>query len=260
MNNLIHKTAIIDPSAKIGNNVEICPYSIIEANTEIGDGCRIAYHALIAKGTKLGPKCQVFTSAVVGTIPQDLKFQDEESYLYVGEGTIIREFATLNRGTEEGGSITQVGNNCLLMAYSHVAHDCKLGNNVILANGVNMAGHVTIEDNVGISGLCVIHQFTRIGRFAYIGGGSRVPQDVPPFILTTGEPLKYLGLNVVGLKRKGFKLSQLSTIKAAYQFIYRSNLNLTQAVDAIKSELEQTEEIKEILDFIDKSDRGLIGR
>jgi len=256
----IHKTAIVDSSATIGSDVTIGAYSIVEAGTEIGDGCRIASHALIASGTKLGCECKVFKGAVVGTIPQDLKFEEEESTLIIGDGTIIREFCTLNRGTKGGGTVTSVGKNCLLMTYVHVAHDCFLGDNVILANGVNMAGHVTIEEFVGISGLCLIHQFVRIGRYAYIGGGSRISQDIPPYILTTGEPLGYYGLNSIGLKRRGFTAEQMSKVKRAYQFIYRSKLNLKQAVEAIKSDIELTEEIRIILDFIEKSERGLAGR
>lgn len=259
MNNMIHKTAVVDPAAEIGSNVEIGPFSVIEAGVEIGDNCHIASHVLVASGTQLGRECRIFKGAVVGTIPQDLKFGGEESSLIVGDGTVIREFCTMNRGTEEGGAITRVGANCLLMAYVHVAHDCFLGDNVILANGVNMAGHVTIEDFAGISGLTIIHQFVCIGRHSYIGGGSRVPKDVPPFILANGDPLRYFGLNTVGLKRRGFTSEQIANIKRAYHYIYRSRLNLTQAVEAIRNDLERTEEIKIILDFIESSERGLSG-
>ena len=260
MSNLIHQTALVASSAKIGSNVEIGPFSIVEDNTEIGENTKIASHVLIAYGTRLGNECKVHKGAVVGSIPQDLKFMDEDSTLVIGDRTVIREFCTLNRGTEGGGFVTHVGQDCLLMAYVHVAHDCQIGNNVILANGVNMAGHVIIEDCVGISGLTVIHQFVRIGCHSYIGGGSRVSQDVPPYILTTGEPLGYYGLNSIGLRRRGFKRAQLANLKRAYQFIYRTKLNLTQAVDAVKSELEATEEIAVVLNFIEKSERGLIGR
>ncbi len=259
MSNLIHQTAIVDRSVQIGNEVEIGPYSIIEAGVEIGDRCVVSSHVMIATGTRLDRGCRVFVSAVLGTIPQDLKFQGEKSSLHIGENTVIREFCTLNRGTAEGGAVTKVGSNCLLMAYVHVAHDCILGDNVILANGVNMAGHVTIEDYVGISGLTLIHQFTRIGRYSYIGGGSRVPKDVPPYILANGDPLKYFGLNTVGLKRRGFTSEQISAIKRTYHLIFRSGLNTTQAVDAVRSDLEMSEEIKIILDFIESSERGLIG-
>ncbi len=260
MNESIHKTAIVDPLARIGKDITVGPYSIIEADTEIGDGCQIGSHTVISSGTRLGRRCKLFKGTVVGTIPQDLKFCDEKSEIIVGDDTIIREFCTLNRGTADGGLVTRVGSGCLIMAYTHVAHDCMLGNNIILANGVNMAGHVTIEDYVGLSALVLIHQFVRIGQHSYIGGGSRVSQDVPPYVLMNGEPVKYFGLNSIGLKRRGFTDNRISAIKRAYQLIYRSKLNLTQAVDAIKSELEPTTEIETILDFIEKSKRGIAGR
>ncbi len=259
MNESIHQTAIVDPLARVGNDITVGPYSIIEAETDIGDGCQIGSHTVISSGTRLGQRCKVFNGAVIGTIPQDLKFCDEKSEIIVGDDTVIREFCTLNRGTLDGGLVTRVGSGCLIMAYTHVAHDCALGNNIILANGVNMTGHVTIEDYVGLSGLVLIHQFVRIGQHSYIGGGSRVSQDVPPYVLMNGEPAKYFGLNSVGLKRRGFTSDRISAIKRAYQFIYGSKLNLTQAVDAIKSELERTAEIDTILDFIEKSQRGLSG-
>lgn len=256
--NLIHQTAIIDPGAEIGDGVEVGPYSIIEQNVRIGSGCKIASHAVIASGTRLADECRIFNSAVVGNIPQDLKFEGEDSELVIGERTVIREFCTLNRGTKQEKSVTRVGSDCLLMAYVHVAHDCVIGNNVIIANATNMGGHVTIEDNVIIGGVTAIHQFVKIGRNAFIGGQGRVSQDVPPYIITVGE--KYNGINSVGLRRHGFSSEQISSIKKAYRLIYRSKLNLSQAVDAIKSELEPTEEIKTILEFIDRSSRGLTGR
>ncbi len=260
MHSRIHQTAIVDHAADIGSNVEIGPYSIIEAGVKIGDGCSIASHAVIASGTELGSGCRIFKGAVLGTIPQDLKFHGEETKLFVGERTVLREYCTLNRGTEEGGSLTRVGSDCLIMTYAHVAHDCKIGNHVILANGLTMAGHVTIEDYVGVSGLVLIHQYVRIGTYAYIGGGSRIPQDVPPYVLLNGDPARYFGVNSVGLQRTGFTDEQIAAIKRAYKYIFRSKMNLTQAVEAIRSDLEETEEIKIILDFIEKSERGLAGR
>jgi len=260
LNKSFHETSIIDPSARIGNDVVVGSYSIVEADTEIGDGCRIDSHAIIASGARLGRNCKVFNGAVVGTVPQDLKFRDEKSEILIGDETVIREYCTLNRGTTDGGLVTRIGSGCLLMAYTHVAHDCSIGDRVILANGVNMAGHVTIEDHVGMSALVLIHQFVRIGQHAYIGGGSRVSQDVPPYVLVNGEPVRYFGPNLVGLKRHGFKGEQISAIKRAYQLIYRSGLNLTQAVDAIRSELDLTNEIINILGFMEKSQRGIAGR
>ena len=256
--NKIHPTSIVDPQAHLGEDIEVGPFSIIEAGVQIGDGCRIASHVLIAGGANLGKECNIHKGAVIGTVPQDLKFDGEESVLIVGDRTTIREYCTLNRGTAEGGGITQVGSDCLLMAYSHVAHDCKLGNHVILANGVNMAGHVTIEDFVIMGGLSVIHQFAIVGQHAFIGGHGRISQDVPPYIITIGDA--YNGLNSVGLRRRGFTTKQITPIKHAYRLIYRSKLTLTNAVEAIKSELEQTEEIRIILEFIEHSKRGLVGR
>ncbi|NQU05179.1 MAG: acyl-ACP--UDP-N-acetylglucosamine O-acyltransferase, partial [Calditrichaeota bacterium] len=200
----IHKTALVDDGAQLGENIEIGPFSIVEAGVNIGDNCKIASHVLIMSGVLLADDCRVFSGAIIGTIPQDLKFDGEQSRLEIGKRTVIREYCTLNRGTSGGGGVTTVGSDCLLMAYVHVAHDCHIGDNVVLANNVTMAGHVTIENDVGISGSVLIHQFTRIGRYAYIGGGSRVPKDIPPFILANGAPLKYYGPNSIGLNRKGF--------------------------------------------------------
>lgn len=256
----IHPTAIIDSNAQIAEQVGIGPYSIVEDNVQIGRGSKIDSHALLASGTRIGEECAISKGAVLGTPPQDLKFKGEPSELIVGDRTIIREFATLNRATAHGGLVTRVGSNCMLMAYTHVAHDCILGDYVILANAVNMAGHTTIEDHVSIGGMTVIHQFVKIGKYAYVGGRARVSQDIPPYILTTGEPMQYYGPNVIGLRRKGFNNEQIESIKHAYQYIFRSKLNLTQAVDAIKSELPLTPEINEILRFIEISERGLMGR
>jgi len=253
----IHKTALVDDGAQLGENIEIGPFSIVEAGVNIGDNCKIASHVLIMSGVLLADDCRVFSGAIIGTIPQDLKFDGEQSRLEIGKRTVIREYCTLNRGTSGGGGVTTVGSDCLLMAYVHVAHDCHIGDNVVLANNVTMAGHVTIENDVGISGSVLIHQFTRIGRYAYIGGGSRVPKDIPPFILANGAPLKYYGPNSIGLNRKGFSADAVLNIKRAYQYIYRSKLNLKQALEAIKSELEKTDEIKIIIEFIESSERGI---
>lgn len=257
---MIHPSAIIDPGACIGRDVSIGAYSVVNADVAIGAGCRLDTHVLVDAGSRLGDSCRVFKGAVIGTIPQDLKFEDESSELIIGNRTVIREFCTLNRGTRHGGLSTVVGSDCLIMAYAHVAHDCRIGNHVILANAVNLAGHVLIEDHVSISGLCAIHQFVKIGKYSYIGGMARVTQDVPPFILTTGGELKYFGPNRIGLKRHGFSDNQISSIKKAYRYIFRSKLNISQAVSAIKSELEITEEISEILQFIERSERGIAGK
>jgi UDP-N-acetylglucosamine acyltransferase len=253
----IHPSAIIHPGAEIADQVEIGPYTIIEDNVEIKADTQIFSHVRIASGTRLGKNCRVFQGAVLGTIPQDLKFAGEETTLEIGDRTTIREYATLNRGTADRRKTT-VGNDCFLMAYSHVAHDCTLGNNVVIANTVNMAGHVVIEDHVGIGGVTPIHQFVRIGMHSFIGGGYRVPKDVPPFILAMGEPLQYGGLNVVGLKRRGFTNETLSALKSAYRIIYRQNLNLVDALDKIEQEITQLEEVKYLVSFFRNSERGVI--
>jgi UDP-N-acetylglucosamine acyltransferase len=253
----IHKTAIINPKAEIGKNVKIGPYTIVEDDVVIEDDCEISSSALIASGTRIGEKCRVFHGAVLGSIPQDLKFGGEKTSLEIGKNTTIREFATLNRGTEEKWK-TVIGNNCLLMAYSHIAHDCILGNNVIIANSVNMAGHVIIDDFVGIGGICPVHQFVRIGKHAFIGGGSKVSKDVPPFVLAMGEPFRFAGLNRVGLTRRGFSENTLTIIKDTYRIIIQSSLNLKDALKKIHDEIEPIQEVQDILQFYQDSNRGII--
>lgn len=256
---VIHPTAIVDSAAELGYAVTVGPFSIIEGNVCVGRGTRIASHVLLASGARLGEECRIAHGAVLGTIPQDLKFGGEESELVVGDRTLVREFCTLNRGTAHGHRVTSVGKDCMLMAYCHVAHDCSLGDNVIMANCVNLAGHVAIEDWVSVGGLTVIHQFVKIGRHAFVGGRSRITQDIPPYILTSGEPMAYYGPNAIGLHRRGFTSHQIETIKKAYNLLYRSKLNVKQAVEAIRSEVEQTPEVQDILRFVGDSNRGLIG-
>jgi len=253
----IHPTAIVHPGAELGADVEVGPFSIIQDDAIIGDGCKIQSHVFIDSGVRLGKNVRVSPGAVLGTAPQDLKYKDEKTYLEIGDGTTIREYATLNRGTVHSYK-TVVGKNCLLMSYSHVAHDCVIGNNVIIANAVNMAGHVTIEDYVGVGGLSAIHQFVHIGQHAFIGGISKISKDVPPFILAMGEPLQYGGVNHVGLSRKGFGADVLLEIKRAYRFIYRSNLTRKEAVEKIRQELKPLPELEAIIGFLEKSERGLI--
>jgi UDP-N-acetylglucosamine acyltransferase len=253
----IDPNAIVDNSAEIGDEVEIGPFSIIESDVIIGSGTKIASNVLIASGTRIGNNCEIHHGAVLGTIPQDLKFQGEKTTLAVGDNTVIREYATLNRGTQNRGK-TVVGQNCLIMAYAHVAHDCLIGNHVILANAVNMAGHVTIDDYANIGGLVPIHQFVRVGAHTFVGGGYRIPKDIPPYILASGEPLAYAGLNTVGLTRRGFSSETLKNIKKAYRILYKSNLNVSQALEQIKTELELTPEIQNIIEFVESSDRGII--
>ena len=253
----ISPAALIDPSAKLGKNIYVGPFAIIEKNVIIGDGTWIDAHAHIKPFTTVGKDCKIFHGAVVGEIPQDLKFEGEKSELIIGDSTIIREFCTLNRGTKDKGK-SEIGNNCLLMAYVHIAHDCLIGDHSILANGVQLGGHVEIGKNVTIGGMTPVHQFCKIGDYSFIGGGLRIVQDVPPYILAMGEPLQFSGLNSIGLRRKNFSSKTCKQIKQAYRHIYQSNMNRSQALSIIQKEFNNIAEIDCIIDFIGNSNRGLI--
>lgn len=256
----IDPLASVHPEATLGDNVTVHPFAVIEAGAVIGQDCVIGPHAYITSHARLGAEVKVSKGAVLGTDPQDLKFEGEESVLEVGDRTVVREFATLNRGTAHSGK-TVVGSDCFLMAYSHIAHDCRLGDHVIIANAVNMAGHVEIEDWVIIGGMVPIHQFVRIGKHAFVGGGWRVPQDVPPYVWAAGNPMDYKGLNSLGLRRRGFGSEQVSAIKNAYRILYRSGLNFTQALQKIKEIENPTDEVKEVIAFVEsRGSRGLMGR
>ena len=257
MSTTIDPRAIVNTKAKLGDNVVVGPNTIIEEDVIIGAGTIIASNALIANGARLGKECRVHHGAVVGTIPQDLKFRGEVSFLEVGDHTTLREYVTLNRGTGDRGK-TVIGHHCFIMAYAHVAHDCVIGNHVILANAVNMAGHVIIEDYVVVGGMVPIHQFTHIGRHAMIGGGFRVTKDVPPYILAGHEPLAFQGLNVVGLRRRNFSNETIAKIEEAYGYIYGGELNVTQALEKIKDSQPVPDEVARIVDFIERSKRGIL--
>jgi UDP-N-acetylglucosamine acyltransferase len=254
----IDPTAVVSPKAQLEPGVSIGAFTVVEENVTVGSGTVIGSHALIASGARIGRDCRIHHGAVVATAPQDLKFRGEPSLLEIGNHTTIREYVTLNRGTAERGKTT-IGSHCFIMAYAHVAHDCSVGSNVILANSVNMAGHVIIEDHVVIGGLVPVHQFVRIGCHAMIGGGFRVPKDVPPYILAGQEPLVFQGLNLVGLKRRNFTREALDLLRKTYQIVYESNLNVSQAIEKIRQEIPASEEINHIIEFIEKSKRGIIG-
>ncbi|PJA98051.1 MAG: acyl-[acyl-carrier-protein]--UDP-N-acetylglucosamine O-acyltransferase [Ignavibacteriales bacterium CG_4_9_14_3_um_filter_30_11] len=255
----IHPTAIVSSKAKLGKNIQISAYAIVEDNVEIGDDCFIGPYAVIYDGARIGNRVVIHQAASIAHIPQDLKFNNEESFFYVGDDTKIYEYVTLHRGTKETG-FSCIGKNCLLMAYSHVAHDSTLGDNCILANGVQVAGHVEIDEYVIIGGLTPVHQFCKVGKHSMIGGGFRITQDVPPFILAANEPLKYKGLNLLGLRRRGFSNDDISVLKKAYQYIYSPLLNITQAKEKILNEFSNNKTVNEILKFLDRSSRGLIGK
>ena len=249
--------SVISKKAQIGKNVSIGPYCIIEDNVIIGDNTTIDSHTIIKEYTEIGENCNIFSHCVIGEVPQDKKYNGEKSKLVIGNNNTIREFCTLNRGTEESGC-TKIGNNCLFMAYVHVAHDCDLKDDIILANGVQLGGHVTIDNYGIVGGMTPVHQFCKIGMHSFIGGGLRVVQDVPPYIIANGEPLKFSGINILGLRRRKFSSNQRDNIKKAYKLIYNSNYNISQATEKIENTFNIDNSIKDILDFIKSSSRGLI--
>ena len=253
----IHKMAIVSPKAELGENVKIGPFSVVEDGVVVGDGTEIQSSVLLAEGTVLGKNVRIFHGAAIGSVPQDLKFGGEKTKAIVGDGTTIREHVTFNRGTEYHNR-SECGKNCLLMAYSHVAHDCLIGDNVIMANSVNLAGHVEIEDYAILGGLVPVHQFVKIGAHAMVGGGFRVQQDIIPYALVGGYPLKVVGINSIGLKRRGFSKEGLRGIDTAFKILFFSKLNTTQAVEKIKNETDIIPEVQVILDFIERSDRGIV--
>lgn len=253
----IHSSAIVSPGAELSENVSVGPFSIIEDGVKVGAGTVVGPHVLIAKGTNIGQKCSICHGAVLGTAPQDLKYRGEETTLEIGNRTVIREFASLNRGTSARQK-TVVGSDCLIMTYAHIAHDCFIGNYVIIENAVNLSGHVTVEDFAIIGGVVPVHQFVKIGQHSFIGGGLRVSKDIPPFIKAAGEPLRPVGLNLVGLRRRGFSTQTIATLKKAYRILFRSNLNTSQAVERISNQVEQIVEIRILLEFIKNSQRGII--
>jgi len=247
----------VSKKAQIGKNVIIGDYTVIKDDVIIGDNVEIGSNIIIDNGARIGSNVKLHHGAVVSTIPQDLKFKGEVTTLEIGDGTVVREYATLNRGTSYSNK-TVIGKNCLIMAYVHVAHDCVLGDNVIMANSVNLGGHVQIGDWVVVGGMSGIHQFTKIGKHTIIATNSRVVKDVPPYITAGNTPLKYEGLNLIGLRRRGFTNVRINKIDAAYSTIYRSGLNISKAVEELKKEKNFTEEVKEIINFIESSERGII--
>ncbi|OGR12080.1 MAG: acyl-[acyl-carrier-protein]--UDP-N-acetylglucosamine O-acyltransferase [Desulfobacterales bacterium RIFOXYA12_FULL_46_15] len=254
---MIHPTAIIDPSAEIDSNVTIGPYAIIKSDTFIGSGTTIGPYTTIENYVSIGENCQIYQYASIGGAPQDLKFHGEKTYLKIGRGTIIREFVTINRGTENGGGITEVGEENYLMAYTHIAHDCKTGKQVILANNSTLAGHIIIGDNVSVGGLVAIHQFVQIGDFAYIGGKSAVVKDIPPYVIAAGDRATLHGLNNVGLQRHKFSKSTISQLKKTYRIFFRIGLTVKQASERVKAEVDMIPEVKNFMNFIIESNRGV---
>jgi UDP-N-acetylglucosamine acyltransferase len=253
----IHPTAIVARDARIGADVSIGAFAIIGDNCALGDGCVVSARASLERNVTLGAGVKVGSGSILGGDPQDLKFKGEPTVVEIGDGTTIREYATINRGTSQSFRTT-VGRNCLIMSYVHLGHDCHISDGVILSNGVQLAGHVTIEEKATISGLVAVHQFTRIGRFSFVGGMSRVSKDVPPFIKAVGNPIKLYGLNSVGLQRHNFPDEVIRELKRAYRLFFRSELNVSQALERARAELHPYPEVEALIRFVDESGRGVV--
>lgn len=254
---MISKLAFVHPDARLGENVTVDPFAYIAGNVTIGDGTWVGPNATIMDGARIGKNCRIFPTAVVSGIPQDLKFRGEESTAELGDKTTLREGSTVNRGTAAVGK-TIIGENCLLMSYSHVGHDCSIGNNCIIGNTTGLAGEVKVDDWAILSAGTMVHQFTHIGAHVMIGGGSKVRSDVPPFIKADRDPLCYLGLNIVGLTRRGFEKERIDEIHNIFRAIYQSNMNVSQALEFIEKEFKPSADRDYILEFIRKSERGII--
>ncbi len=253
----IHSTAIVSPDAHLGEGIKIGPYTIVGPDVTIGENTVIGPHVVIEPHTDIGENCRIFQFSSLGGIPQDLKFDGDESRVIIGNNNTIREYVTINRATSADIGTTIIGDNNFLMAYSHIAHNCKLGNNIVMANAVNLAGHIHIEDYAIIGGLTGIHQFTRIGCHCMIGGASAVTKDVPPYVLAAGNYAKVHGLNLIGLKRRDFSKETIRTLKKVYTIIFRSSLLLSEALKRTMEEVEDIPEVKHFIDFIQKSERGI---
>lgn len=249
--------AFIHPDAKIGKDVIIEPFTTINKNVEIGEGTWISSNVTIMEGARIGKNCRIFPGAVISAIPQDLKFGGEESIARIGDHTTIRECVTINRGTSASGE-TLVGDHCLLMAYSHVAHDCIIGNHCIIANSVGIAGHVEIGDYAILGGLCAVHQFVKVGAHSMISGGTLIRKDIPPYVKAAKEPVSFIGINSIGLKRRKFTVEKISEIQKIYRKLFQSEKNISQAVTSIQKAFNDSEEKNEILNFIKSSKRGIM--
>ena len=256
---MIHPHTYIHPNAQLAPNVKIDPFSVIHQNVEIGSGTWIGSNVTIMEGARIGENCRIFPGAVIAGIPQDLKYQGENTTVEIGNNTTIREFVTINRGSKDKW-VTKVGNDCLIMAYSHIAHDCIIGNHCIMSNNTQMAGHVEMGDHAILAGMCAVHQFVHIGQHSFVAGGSLVSKDVPPYIKAGRTPLSYAGINSVGLKRRGFSIDRINQILDIYRIIYNKNLNTSQALNFIEEEIDATDERDEIVTFIRESGRGIIKR
>ena len=254
---MIQPLSYVHPNAKIADNVVIDPFVTIAKNVEIGRGTWIGSNVTIMEGARIGENCRIFPGAVISAIPQDLKFEGEKSLAIIGNNTTVRECATINRGTSATGK-TEIGENCLIMAYAHIAHDCIIGNNCIIVNSVALGGHVSIGDYAIIGGLSAVHQFASIGKHAMISGGSLIRKDVPPYVKAAREPLSFVGINSIGLRRRGFEEGKIQEIQNIYRILFQSNKNTTQALLKIETEINASPERDEIISFIQNSGRGIM--
>lgn len=252
-----HPTTNIHPDARIGHNVHVSPFVTIEGDVEIGDNTWIGPNACILDGSRIGENCKIFPGAIVGAVPQDLKFNGEHSIVEIGNNVTIREYVTINRGTKANWTTT-IKDNCLLMAYVHVAHDCWLEENVILANNVNLAGHIKVEKFAILGGLSAVHQFVHIGEHSMIGGGSLVRKDIPPYLKAAREPISYAGINSIGLKRRGFSVESIKSIHDSYRFLFVKGYNVSQALELIEKNVNPTPERNNIIAFVKSSERGIM--
>jgi UDP-N-acetylglucosamine acyltransferase len=253
----IHPTAIVAADAELADSVEIGPFAIVGPGCVLEEGCVVGPRATLERNVKLGRNVRIGVGSVLGGDPQDLKFKGEVTFVEIGEGSVVREFATINRGTAQSYK-TSVGRGSFIMSYVHMAHDCHVGDGVILVNGVQLAGHVTVEDKAIVSGLTAVHQFARIGKFAFVGGMSRVSKDVPPFIKAVGNPITLYGLNSVGLQRNNFPDDVVRELKRAYRLVFRSELNVSQALARAEAELQPFPEVRHFLHFVEQSQRGVV--
>lgn len=255
----VHPTAVVHPGARLAADVVVGPYAIIGDEVELGSGCQVQAHAVIEGPARIGQRNRFFPGCAIGLIPQDLKFRGERSEVVIGDENTFREFCTVHRGTAGGGALTRIGNHNLIMAYAHVAHDCILGDHVILGNGATLAGHVVIEDHASVGAFCGVHQFCRIGKHSFVGGYSVVTQDVLPFSRTVSErETRAFGVNVIGLERRGFSTERIEALRSAFRLLMQSKLNTTQALEQIHASLDRSPDIEELIRFIETSERGVI--
>lgn len=257
MTTLVHPSAVVADTAALGDGAEIGPYAVVGADVTIGAGTTVGAHAVIEGLTSVGRECTLGVGVVLGTAPQDVKYADEPTRVEIGDRSVLREYVTVHRGTAAAG-VTRVGAGCYLMAYVHVAHDCELGDHVTLANGVQLAGHVLIEEGANIGGLTPVHQFVRVGKWSFVGGGSRVPQDVPPYGRAAGNPLKLYGVNTVGLRRAGMPAERVAALQRAYRLVFNSRLSRHEALTQVGREFAGVEEVEHLIDFVSASQRGVL--